>query len=138
MNKIITEKMKNQFLLVVKEFYSDMSTTTPFLEYDFPLATKWYSEKLPLLLKPGSSGGDFQTDVVKHLESDGMVNLNREKLTFRVTATGDQKIKNLSLPQEQPKQENHQSNHSPISVKNFMFLLLVTVVGGLILQWLSQ
>ena len=130
--------MKNKFLLVVKEFYSDISTTLPFLEYDFPLATKWYSEKLPLLKKRDSIGGDFQIDVVKHLESDGMININRENLTFRVTKTGDQKIKNLSLPQEQDKQDDNHSSRSHISVNNFVFLFFVTVIGGLALKWLTN
>ncbi len=123
--------MKAQFLLLLPKLYAKVGTTTPLMQYDFPLATKWYTEQLPLLSQVNSDGSDHQVNVVKHLEDDGLVTMNRKELTFRLNPEGVKRIQDLA----EPKDSQPASYEKSISLKMFVFLVSVTVVAGIILYF---
>lgn len=131
MNSIITDKMKTEFLLLLPKWYAEVGTTTPLTQYDFPLATKWYTEQLPLLKQVNSDTSDHQVNVVKHLEDDGLVTMNRNGLTFRLKPEGVQRIQQLT----EPKDPQPLAADKSMSLKNFVFLVGVAVVGGIILYF---
>ena len=124
MNSIITQKMKDQFLLLLPKWCAMVKTTAPLLEYEFSLATKWYVEQLPLLQRPDQCGSDYIVDTVKHLVSDGF--LNQEGLKFKLTKQGADRVNELSAPAKDDNNDRDNKTNKNLILDNWLFRGVVT------------
>jgi hypothetical protein len=78
--------------------YIRSGTSTPLLDYEFPLATKYYSKNLPMLKNMKHPDKDHQVAVVECLVSEEL--LTRDVLTFKLTEKGVQEIKDIVEPSQ--------------------------------------
>lgn len=133
MNLIITQKMKDSFLLLLPKWCERVGTTTPLLDYEFLLTTKWYTEQLPILKNPNSIGSDYQVDVVKHLVADGL--LTQDQLKFKLTQAGVNKIRELSNPADL-NTSNNQTTNWQNSIPTYIVIgVVIVIIGGTILNY---
>lgn len=129
----ITNKMKEALLESLPRRYKVSKSLSPILEYDFYSIDSWFLDNIPMLRIPDTPQHYLQ-QTLNHLESDGHIDSNKSKMTFRLTKEG---LNHINPIQPEPNPYRH-TNWQDNKVKYIVIGIFIVVVGGYILHSITS